>query len=135
MTNTKISKQEKLDVIFRIIKENNISNYEISKNTGISEAGLGSIKNKTTKDPRSTTVDAIYNYLIRRYETKENISTLVDANQFYKKIEGEIMEENKHLKKLVKAYEKTIELQEKELERLNQELDKSKKTNQDFIND
>lgn len=66
--NTKISKQYKLKEIFRIIDKYKVSNYEISKNTGISEAGLGSITNGETKNPRELTVNSIYNYLIETYE-------------------------------------------------------------------
>lgn len=66
--NTKISKQEKLSKIFEILKNENVSNYEISQNTGISESGLGSITNGETKNPRGLTVNAIYEYLIRKYE-------------------------------------------------------------------
>lgn len=65
--NTKISKQDKINKIFDLIEKYHISNYEISKNTGISEAGLGSITNKETKNPREVTVNAIYNYLISKY--------------------------------------------------------------------
>lgn len=64
---TKISKQEKLDVIFNIIKKFRVSNYEISKNTSISEAGLGSIVNGCVKNPRDTTVNTIYDYLTNTY--------------------------------------------------------------------
>lgn len=72
---TKISKQGKLVEILRIINENQISNYEISKNTGISEAGLGSITNGITKNPREITVNTIFMYLIKNYES--NYSNIV----------------------------------------------------------
>lgn len=68
--NTEISKQEKLNEIFDIIKKHNVSNYEISKNTGVSEAGLGSITNGNVKNPRLTTVEAIHSYLVRKYTSK-----------------------------------------------------------------
>lgn len=71
MDNTKISKQEKLKKIFEIISKHDVSNYEISQNTGISEAGLGSITNKETKNPRDLTVNAIYEYLISKYESSK----------------------------------------------------------------
>ncbi|WP_018674877.1 S24 family peptidase [Riemerella columbina] len=67
--NTNISKQNKLKEIFKIIEKYNVSNYEISKNTGISEAGLGSITNGETKNPREITVNSIYNYLVEKYES------------------------------------------------------------------
>ncbi|AQY21380.1 S24 family peptidase [Riemerella anatipestifer] len=68
---TKISKQYKLKEIFRIIDKYKVSNYEISKNTGISEAGLGSITNGETKNPRELTVNSIYNYLVEKYESPQ----------------------------------------------------------------
>ncbi|MFX1614850.1 hypothetical protein JZ925_08295 [Riemerella anatipestifer] len=68
---TKISKQKKLDEIFRIIDKYKVTNYEISKNTGISEAGLGSITNRETKNPRELTVNSIYNYLVEKYESPQ----------------------------------------------------------------
>lgn len=69
--NTKISKQFKLKEIFRIIDKYEVSNYEISKNTGVSEAGLGSITNGETKNPRELTVNSIYNYLVEKYESSQ----------------------------------------------------------------
>ncbi|WP_017686246.1 hypothetical protein [Riemerella anatipestifer] len=66
--NTKVSKQFKLKEVFRIIDKYKVSNYEISKNTGVSEAGLGSITNGETKNPRELTVNSIYNYLVEKYE-------------------------------------------------------------------
>lgn len=62
---------EKIEVIKDFIKKYNVSNYEISKNTGVSEAGLSSIKNGLTKKPRKVTIDAIYNYLISHYPPNE----------------------------------------------------------------
>lgn len=58
---------EKIDVIKDFIKKYGVTNYEISKNTGVSEAGLSNIKNGLTKKPRKVTIDAIYNYLTSHY--------------------------------------------------------------------
>lgn len=72
--NTKISKQKKLNLIFQIMDSYDVSNYEIAQHTGISEAGLGSIKNGDTKNPREITVNAIYNYLINKYGNPPKVS-------------------------------------------------------------
>ncbi|MCT4228668.1 hypothetical protein HZP39_04035 [Elizabethkingia anophelis] len=77
--NTSVSKQEKLEIIFKIISKYKISNYEISQNTGISEAGLGSITNGDTKNPRELTVNAIFDYLVKKYTDSEKIIDLIDS--------------------------------------------------------
>ncbi|HFK5563503.1 TPA: S24 family peptidase [Elizabethkingia anophelis] len=83
--NTKNSKQLKIDTIFKIIKQHKVTNYEISHNTGISEAGLGSITNGDTKNPRNITVDAIYDYLISNYPIN---SHNIDVDVDYKRPKG-----------------------------------------------
>ncbi len=85
--NTKISKQEKIDEIFRIINEYDVSNYEISKNTSISEAGIGSIVKKEVKNPRDVTVDVIYKFLLNKYEPsilKPNNTINIGNNNYNK---------------------------------------------------
>lgn len=92
---TKISKQEKLTYILTKIKEDKISNYELEKNTGISQAGLGAITNGITKNPRPTTINVLYEYIIKRnidessldkVETNKNKSSNIDnsLNKFSK---------------------------------------------------
>jgi hypothetical protein len=93
---SKISKQEKLEEILRIIKENSISNYEISKSTGISEAGLGSITNGITKNPRELTVNSIFIYLTSNYETK------------YRDVDIDHVSPQKQLKEILSSKENRI---------------------------
>ncbi|MCT4024347.1 hypothetical protein J2O09_05735 [Elizabethkingia anophelis] len=76
--NTSVSKQKKLEIIFNIISKYKISNYEISQNTGISEAGLGSITNGDTKNPRELTVNAIFDYLVKTYTDSEKVIDTVE---------------------------------------------------------
>lgn len=93
----KISKQEKLDKIFEILKNEDVTNYEISQNTGISESGLGSITNRETKNPRELTVNAIYEYLMKKYENTGEM--LTETPTF--KPEGRIIKEKELPKKQV----------------------------------
>lgn len=74
---------EKIEVIKDFIEKYNVSNYEISKNTGVSEAGLSHIKNGQTKNPRKITVDAIYNYLTTRYPNNEVTHNINSSNNIY----------------------------------------------------
>ncbi len=71
---TEISKQEKLRYILETIKKEKITNYELQQNTGISQSGLGSITKGTTKSPRLTTINTLYNYLQQRNKEDENSS-------------------------------------------------------------
>ena len=97
---TNISKKEKMQVIFNIIKSNKVSNYEISQNTGISEAGLGSITNGDTKNPRELTVNAIYDFLTKKY-TEPNGKKLEES---IKVVKPEIIKEKPILKKSIPYY-------------------------------
>lgn len=97
---TNISKKEKMQVIFNLIKSNKVSNYEISQNTGISEAGLGSITNGDTKNPRELTVNAIYDFLTKKY-TEPNGKKLEES---IKVVKPEIIKEKPILKKSIPYY-------------------------------
>ncbi len=102
--NTKISKHEKLAHIFEIIKKHNISNYEISQNTGISEAGLGSITNKITKNPREITVNAIYDFLLSKY-SDSTIPKQISPNKEVDTVDFiELNEEDSNKEVIVNAF-------------------------------
>ena len=66
-----LSKSQKLNKIINHVKDEGISAYSISKATNISEAGLGKILNKVSKNPQERTVDVIYNYLFKEGITEE----------------------------------------------------------------
>ena len=58
-----LTKQEKLKIILKKIKELNISAYEIAKNTSLTEAGIGKILNGSVKNPHENTLNSILEYL------------------------------------------------------------------------
>ena len=58
-----LTKQEKIEKIISHVKKSGISAYAISKNTKLTEAGIGKILNKSSKNPRDLTVDALFRYL------------------------------------------------------------------------
>lgn len=62
----KIRKKEKLEIILNYVEKHNISAYKIAKETKISEAGIGKILNKLSKNPQERTIDAIYDYLFSK---------------------------------------------------------------------
>lgn len=62
-----LSKTEKLNLIFTLIEKYGVSNYEISKQTGISEPGVGKIINRISLNPHNATVDLILDYLTETY--------------------------------------------------------------------
>ena len=65
-----LNKTEKLNRILDIVRKKNISAYSIAKGTGISEAGIGKILNKSSKNPQKTTVDTIYRFLFSEEKPK-----------------------------------------------------------------
>ncbi len=84
-----ITKQEKLKKIIIYVEDNDISAYEIAKNTKLTEAGIGKILNKVSKNPREMTVDAIYNYLFaKQNNTEPEIMTNSNGNKFVEKEDG-----------------------------------------------
>lgn len=68
-----ITKEQKIEEIISFVKSNEITAYSIAKATGISEAGIGKILNKLSKNPRNITIDTIYKFLFSNQ--KENNST------------------------------------------------------------
>ncbi len=61
------NKESMLFIIKEIANNYNVTNYEISKNTGVSEAALSKIMRGIVKNPRKNVIDAIYNYLTTHY--------------------------------------------------------------------
>lgn len=56
-------KKELIEEIRRTVKEFNITGYEISKNTNITESGINRILNGTTTNPHLNTLHTIMDYL------------------------------------------------------------------------
>ncbi|WP_426473391.1 helix-turn-helix domain-containing protein [Chryseobacterium balustinum] len=119
---TKISKQEKLEYVLKIIRDKKISNYEIEKNTGISQAGLGSITNGQTKNPRLTTINTLYEYLQQKYNVDIVKSLEPKDDKMFSSLSIEeklniihqqnvdLMEENENLKDLIDTFYLTMEI-------------------------
>lgn len=55
-------KENKLLTIKEIANNYNVTNYEISKNTGVSEGTLSRLMRGMVTNPRKNVIDAIYNY-------------------------------------------------------------------------
>ncbi len=119
---TKISKQEKLEYVLKIIRDKKISNYEIEKNTGISQAGLGSITNGQTKNPRLTTINTLYEYLQQKYNVDIAKSLEPKDDKIFSSLSIEeklniihqqnvdLKEENENLKDLIDTFYLTMEI-------------------------
>ena len=101
MEATRKNKDTMLYVIKDIAVKNNITNNEISKNTGVSEGTLSRIMRGVVTNPRKNVIDAIYNYLTTHYSRNEDI---------YNTQENFTMERQEKLKKvkdLIKKYNVT----------------------------
>ncbi len=101
MEATRKNKDTMLYIIKDIAVKNNITNNEISKNTGISEGTLSRIMRGIVTNPRKNVIDAIYNYLTTHYSHNEDI---------YNTQENFTMERQEKLKKvkdLIKKYNVT----------------------------
>ncbi len=64
-------KENKLLTIKEIANNYNVTNYEISKNTGVSEGTLSRLMRGMVTNPRKNVIDAIYNYLTTHYPHNE----------------------------------------------------------------
>ena len=64
-------KENKLLTIKEIANNYNVTNYEISKNTGVSEGTLSRLMRGMVTNPRKNVIDTIYNYLITHYPHNE----------------------------------------------------------------
>ena len=101
MEATRKNKDTMLYIIKDIAVKNNITNNEISKNTGVSEGTLSRIMRGVVTNPRKNVIDAIYNYLTTHYSRNEDI---------YNTQENFTMERQEKLKKvkdLIKKYNVT----------------------------
>lgn len=95
------NKDTMLYIIKDIAVKNNITNHEISENTGVSEGTLSRIMRGIVTNPRKNVIDAIYNYLTTHYSHNEDI---------YNTQENFTMERQEKLKKvkdLIKKYNVT----------------------------
>jgi|GEM_PF-1036271 DNA-binding helix-turn-helix protein len=95
------NKDTMLYIIKDIAVKNNITNHEISENTGVSEGTLSRIMRGIVTNPRKNVIDAIYNYLTTHYSHNEDI---------YNTQENFTMERQEKLKKvkdLIKKYNLT----------------------------
>ncbi len=89
-----LTKEEKLQKIIDYVEKNDVSAYEIAKNTKLTEAGIGKILNKKSKQPREITVDEIYKYL---FFTKQETQLKEKKPEYIP--EGRVIEEDDYFKK------------------------------------
>ncbi len=95
------NKENMLYIIKDIADKKNITNHEISKNTGVSEAALSKIMRGIVINPRKNVIDAIYNYLTTYYPHNEATYNIQD------KFAMERHEKLKKVKDLIKKYNVT----------------------------
>lgn len=95
------NKENMLYIVKDIAVKNNITNHEISKNTGVSEAALSKIMRGIVINPRKNVIDAIYNYLTTYYPHNEATYNTQD------KFAMERQEKLKKVKDLIKKYNVT----------------------------
>ena len=55
--------QYNIEDIVHVIKERGLTGYKIAEETGLSEVGVNKIINGKSKNPRSSTLEIIHNYL------------------------------------------------------------------------
>ena len=94
-------KENKLLTIKEIANNYNVTNYEISKNTGVSEGTLSRLMRGMVTTPRKNVIDAIYNYLTPHYPHNEATYNTQD------KFAMERQEKLKKVKDLIKKYNVT----------------------------
>jgi len=114
-----LDKERKVREIIDYVEKNNISAYSIAKATKVSEAGVGKILNKSSKNPRDLTIDAIHSFLFKE-DVKEDIEVLYAEHMEFKNAISIIKEQG------YKAYEihKQTGLNESGIRRvLNNEID------------
>ena len=80
-----LTREEKLENIYKLVDNHQISAYSIAKNTGLSESGIGKILNKRNTKPHNTTVNLIYeyvnNYVKQLIQPKETPLEVKETNQ------------------------------------------------------
>jgi len=70
-----------LDLILNLIKENNITAYEIDKNSDLTAVGVQKIIDGKTKKPNQSTINTIYNYITYKKKSKTNDNSYI-TNEF-----------------------------------------------------
>jgi predicted transcriptional regulator len=79
-----MSSLDKLKIILNIIKDNNITAYEIGKNTNISTFAVQKIINGDTKKPNERTLDTILQFLENAIVgTNVKINKVEEQNEKY----------------------------------------------------
>lgn len=84
-----LTKKEKLDFIKQEINKKNISAYIISKNTNLTEAGVGKILNGTVKNPHESSIDTILLYL-EKIQLGSGLNKVEEEAPIYEKSEFDL---------------------------------------------
>lgn len=119
-----MSKLEKLNLMLSLIKEHNLTAYEIGKHTKISTFAIQKIINGETKKPNDTTIDIIMSFI-----EKAILGTDIKQN---------IVEEEKEVYKfkpnedLTKEYKKCLENSIEQLKYIDYLKSILRKNNLDF---
>lgn len=74
MNNNTLTTEENLKKILEIIDHRKLTAYQIAKETGISQAGLGKIINGQSVKLQKKTINKLLNYLVKNETTENNIS-------------------------------------------------------------
>ena len=98
---TRKNKNTMLYIIKDIAEKNNVTNHEISENTGVSEGTLSRLMRGVVSNPRKNVIDAIYNYLTTHYSHNEATYNTQE------KFTMDRQEKLKKVKSLIKKYNVT----------------------------
>lgn len=80
-----MNKLDNVKIMLKLIKEHNLTAYEIGKNTKISTFAIQKIINGDTKNPNEVTIDAIMNFIEKAIVgTDYKESTLKEEPSEYK---------------------------------------------------
>ena len=101
MEATRKNKNTMLYIIKDIAEKNNVTNHEISENTGVSEGTLSRLMRGVVSNPRKNVIDAIYNYLTTHYSHNEATYNTQE------KFTMDRQEKLKKVKSLIKKYNVT----------------------------
>ncbi len=99
-----LPKAKRVEVLINIIKDHNITSYEIAKNTGLSTVGIDKILKGETKSPTNATIEKIEKYVqggIKGTDIKQN--TINEPETVYGEAQSEIERLNKVNSKLIKG--------------------------------
>ena len=85
-----LTKQDKLHAILKVVESQDLTAYELSKQTGLNESGLNRLLKKKIANPHLATIDKLYEYLLGSQSTKNRniqlrlsqIKTLEDVTNF-----------------------------------------------------